>query len=103
VLDQHPSASSEVEGAVGVGAHPAPSRADLPSDYHEALQEIGHLRAALTNRTVVATALGILVERNRWTSEQAFSWMVNLSQHTNVRLVTLARDIVTEATARADP
>lgn len=75
---------------------------DLPEDYDRALREVQNLRVALASRTTIATAVGILVERNRWTSEHAFDWLVRLSQTTNTRVRILAADLVDEATSRAD-
>ena len=60
------------------------------------------LRAALTSRTVIDQAIGIIMGQNRCSSEDAFAVLRNTSQNRNVRLRIVAADIVT-AVGRAKP
>jgi AmiR/NasT family two-component response regulator len=85
----------DVSGTAGT------SRADGPADHAAALAEIEQLKIALESRTVIGTAIGILVERRRHTPDEAFRGLVEQSQRSNTRLVALARELVDEAAARA--
>jgi hypothetical protein len=49
-----------------------------------------HLGQALESRDLIGQAKGILMERFRVTSEQAFRMLVSSSQHTNIKLVEVA-------------
>lgn len=88
-----------MSGVAGEAAGGA--RTDVPADHAVALAEIEHLKIALESRTVIATAVGILVERRRRTPDEAFRCLVELSQRSNTKLVAIARLLVDEATARA--
>lgn len=93
----HRNASgAAAEGAGGV-------RIELPADHAAALAEIENLKIALESRTVIATAVGILVERGRRTPDEAFRCLVELSQHSNTKLVAIARELVDEAAGLARP
>ncbi len=85
----------DVSGAAGG------SGADARADHAAALAEIEHLKIALESRTVIATAVGILVERGHRTPDEAFRCLVELSQRSNTRLVAIARELVVQAAARA--
>jgi hypothetical protein len=50
-----------------------------------------HLSQALESRDLIGQAKGILMERYRVTSEQAFRMLVSSSQSTNIKLVEVAR------------
>ena len=50
-----------------------------------------HLGQALASRDLIGQAKGILMERFRVTSEQAFRMLVSSSQNTNIKLVEVAR------------
>jgi AmiR/NasT family two-component response regulator len=52
------------------------------------------LHAALTTREVIGQAQGILIERERITSEQAFDVLLRASQHLNIKLREVARTLV---------
>ena len=49
------------------------------------------LREALSNRDVIGTAKGILMERHKISDTEAFSRLAQLSQRRNVKLVAVAR------------
>lgn len=75
--------------------------ADLLSD-HAAVALAGvsreeHLSSALVNRDVLGQAKGILMERNRITSQQAFNLLVRASQELNIKVATVARMLVDQA------
>ena len=59
----------------------------------EAAHEIEHLRRALVNRTVIGQAIGILMERFKVTSDEAFADLKTTSQGLNVKLAEIARDL----------
>jgi hypothetical protein len=50
-----------------------------------------HLGQALASRDLIGQAKGILMERYRVNSEQAFRMLVSSSQNTNIKLVDVAR------------
>jgi AmiR/NasT family two-component response regulator len=50
-----------------------------------------HLGQALESRDLIGQAKGILMERFRVTSEQAFRMLVSSSQNTNIKLIEVAR------------
>jgi hypothetical protein len=60
-------------------------------------QEVAGLRRALESRGQIEQAKGVLMQRHGWSADQAFQHLVRLSQHLNVRLVTVAETIVAEA------
>jgi GAF domain-containing protein len=53
-----------------------------------------NLHAALTTREVIGQAQGILMERERLTSDQAFDILRRASQHLNLKLRTIAQNLV---------
>jgi AmiR/NasT family two-component response regulator len=54
----------------------------------------GNLHAALTTREIIGQAQGILMERERITSDEAFDILRRASQHLNVKLREVARVLV---------
>lgn len=59
------------------------------------------LQAALTNRSVIDQALGILISRSGDTAAQAFARLRAISQTENAKLATVAQRLVDEAARRA--
>lgn len=59
-----------------------------------ASEEIAHLGVAITNRTVIGQAEGILMERLQISADQAFDYLRRISQHTNTKLVQVAAQLV---------
>ncbi|HEY6575438.1 MAG TPA: ANTAR domain-containing protein, partial [Mycobacterium sp.] len=49
------------------------------------------LSDAIATRDVIGQAKGILMHRNRITGQQAFTLLVHASQHTQIKLVDVAR------------
>lgn len=63
-----------------------------------------NLRAALRTRELIGQAQGILMERERITSDQAFALLRDSSQHLNVKLREVAENLVqTGETPRTAP
>jgi GAF domain-containing protein len=60
----------------------------------ESAQTEAHLRSGLVTRTVIGQAEGILMERLKITADQAFGVLSRLSQHSNVKLRDVARNLV---------
>jgi hypothetical protein len=58
------------------------------------------LRAALTSRTVIDQAVGILMAQQRCTSAQAFGILRAASQNRNVKLRHIAADVIIGLTGR---
>ena len=63
-----------------------------------AAQEVEHLERALSGRTVIGQATGILMERFDLEPDRAFSVLSRMSQQRNVKLRELAEQIVTTRT-----
>lgn len=59
-----------------------------------AAEEIGHLGSAITNRTTIGQAEGILMERFDVNAQQAFAVLRRISQQRNVKLHEVARELV---------
>jgi AmiR/NasT family two-component response regulator len=76
---------------VGDGAEElAVARTDLALAYAHA----EHLEHALASSRQIGMAMGILMERHRFTEEQAFDRLRDLSQRRNVKLRELAEQII---------
>jgi GAF domain-containing protein len=59
------------------------------------------LQTALSSRALIDQALGILMSRRGGTADDAFASLRRMSQHNNVKVSAVARDIVEQAVARA--
>ena len=59
----------------------------------EARERITNLERALTNSRTIGTAIGIVMERRKVSTEQAFTILARASQHSNRKLADLAADI----------
>jgi hypothetical protein len=56
-------------------------------------QQQEHLRTAVASRDVLGQAKGILMERYKLTADQAFDLLAHVSQHTNRKMVAIAREL----------
>jgi GAF domain-containing protein len=70
---------------------------------HAAVALIGarqqeHLRTAVRSRDLLGQAKGILMERYKLTADQAFDLLARVSQHTNRKMVDLARELTETGT-----
>ena len=61
------------------------------------VEENTHLRRALSTRTIISTAVGVLIERRNCTADEALDWLVGVSQHSNEKVHTIAERLVAEA------
>lgn len=64
-------------------------------------KEIEQLQAALDSRTIIAQAVGILMERHGMTAPSAFSVLARVSSTTNIKLRDIATDLC--STGRPPP
>ncbi|MGH3372334.1 MAG: GAF and ANTAR domain-containing protein [Nocardioidaceae bacterium] len=64
--------------------------------------EITNLQDALSTRTTIGQAMGIVMERFKLNDERAFAFLTRLSQNRNIKLRLIAEEMVAEATANAD-
>jgi len=68
--------------------------------YHDAVELASQVQEAMRSRAVIEQAKGILMDRNRCSSEQAFTLLSKASQRQNVKLRILAQALVDEAVGR---
>lgn len=71
--------------------------------YAAAAGEASQLREALTSRSTIDQAKGVLMAQHQIDPDTAFQMLVRLSNDTNVRLVDVARAIVYQAQNGAGP
>lgn len=64
-------------------------------------RELDSLRGAVGTRQVIGEAMGILMERYKLTEDRAFEFLIRTSQTSNVKLRTVAAEIV--ATSSTSP
>ena len=89
---KEPSAftAEDIEDGLALAAHVGVALA--------AALEVEHLEKALSGRTVIGQATGILMERFDLEPDRAFSVLSRMSQQKNVKLRQLAEQIVTTRT-----
>lgn len=58
---------------------------------------------AVTSRTVIGQATGLIMERYGLTAQQAFQFLVRTSSTANLKLRVVAEEIVTAANEKAAP
>jgi GAF domain-containing protein len=63
-------------------------------------REIDQLNTALQSRKVIGQALGLLMERYRMSEDRAFAFLTRASSHGNIKLITVAQELVDEANKR---
>jgi GAF domain-containing protein len=72
-------------------------------EYQDALDLVSSLRTAMSSRSVIEQAKGIVMARERCTADEAFAVLTRLSQHTHLKLRMVAERIVEDAQGlRAD-
>jgi hypothetical protein len=64
-------------------------------------REIANLREAMRTRQLIGRAVGIAMERYQLTEERAFAFLARVSQTRNVKLHTVADEIVAETEQRS--
>lgn len=57
-------------------------------------REVDNLREAVTTRTAIGQAVGIVMERYGLTDERAFAFLARMSQHRNVKLRLIAQEMI---------
>ena len=65
-----------------------------------ATDDVANMRRAMASRAVIEQAKGILMERYKITSEQAFTLLTHASQRTNVKLRDVAEELTTTGVLR---
>jgi hypothetical protein len=63
--------------------------------------EVEGLRAAVSTRTIIGTAVGIVMERYTLNDERAFEFLIRVSQRSNIKLRDVASGIVAAAAEKA--
>jgi hypothetical protein len=63
--------------------------------------EVTNLTEALETRATIGQAMGIVMERYHLSDERAFAFLARLSQHRNVKLRVVARELVAEVNTAA--
>ena len=66
-------------------------------DYHDALDMVSHMRAAMDSRSTINQAKGIIMARDRCTADEAFVVLSRLSQKTHLKLRVIAERVVSDA------
>lgn len=67
---------------------------DNASLYHDSRKLIDQLRSALGTRALIGNAQGLLMHRNHYDTDRAFTALRTASQHNNIKLRDLARHLV---------
>lgn len=65
-----------------------------------ATTDVANMRQAMLSRSVIEQAKGILMERYKITSEQAFTLLTHASQRSNVKLRDIAEELTTTGVLR---
>ena len=65
-----------------------------------ATDDVANMRRAMVSRAVIEQAKGILMERYKITSEQAFTLLTHSSQRSNVKLRDVAEELATTGVLR---
>jgi len=69
----------------------------------EHVERAAQLQSALTSRTVIDQAIGVIMGQSRCSSDEAFTMLRAVSQRRNVKLRTVAAEIVDALNATAPP
>jgi AmiR/NasT family two-component response regulator len=71
--------------------------------YQDARTMADNLQAALESRAVIDQAKGILMERHKLTADQAFQVLARVSMQNNIKLRSVAEELVTTGLLRGTP
>jgi len=88
------SHGGEIDSGAGVTVAPPSDPDRLRARIAELESELDGLRRALRTRTVIAQATGLLAAVGERAPEQGFQLLVELSQQYNVKLHTVAQQVV---------
>jgi GAF domain-containing protein len=97
-----PIASESVALAEAFAGYAAVAVANAAS-YHASVDLVRNLKAAMASRAVIEQAKGILMAREKCTSEEAFDLLARLSQNRNHRLRDLAAQLVAQTGSGPGP
>jgi GAF domain-containing protein len=64
-------------------------------------RQVEDLNTALESRKVIGQAIGILMERHRVDEDRAFRFLIGVSNHSNIKLREIARELVDQANTAA--
>ncbi len=84
---------------VSVFAAQAAAAITMTMRYADQVTLTEQLRTALTSRSVIDQAMGIIMGQRRCTAEEAFAVLRAASQRRNIRLRDVARELVDSAAA----
>ena len=76
--------------------------AAMVQQHRELVEEVVHLRRALTSRATIDQAKGMIMAERRCTADEAFQVLRKLSSETNVRVADVALALVYQAEGGAD-
>jgi GAF domain-containing protein len=65
-------------------------------------RQLEDLNTALESRKVIGQAIGILMERHRVDEDRAFRFLIGVSNHSNIKLREIARELVDQANVAGD-
>ncbi|UMG93239.1 GAF and ANTAR domain-containing protein [Nocardioides sp. TF02-7] len=92
IYSEHVGAFTDLDALGRLFAH----QAAMALDY---AREIQDLREAMRSRGVIGQAVGITMERFQLDEARAFGFLVRMSQHENVKLRTIAEELVAKTEA----
>ena len=97
----HPRAFGEVDVAVGqeVAAFVAIAVGNAEATAR-ATSDVANMRQAMVSRATIEQAKGILMERYKITSDQAFTLLTHASQRSNVKLRDIAEELASPGVLR---
>ncbi|MEV0090632.1 GAF and ANTAR domain-containing protein [Streptomyces sp. NPDC050738] len=90
----HPRAFEEHEGSIGRLADQAAGAVAVAARIDEERIAIEDLRAAMLSRSVIDQAIGIVMARRGCPEEEALATLRKASQHRNIKLRDLCRELV---------
>jgi len=95
IYTRTPAAFDEASRTVATAIAPyAAVAAGSVQAYRNARSMADDLHTALESRAVIEQAKGILIERHKWTPDQAFDALTKASMHSNVKVRTIAENLV---------
>jgi hypothetical protein len=92
VIDRTTALIFATHAGIALGA--AEALEDATVSLNTEIHRVENLRGALASREVIGRAEGILIERERITTDQAFAVLRRASQHLNIKLREVAQYVV---------
>ncbi|MEU0671338.1 ANTAR domain-containing protein [Streptomyces sp. NPDC006172] len=81
----------------GLASGPSPHCDDLQEEIARLAKENAQLRRAVASHAIVDQAIGVLVCIGQISPDDGFSVLRNVSQHTNIKVVAVAEQIIKHA------